>query len=99
NTIHPEDDRAFSIRELMLMMSIPDDFKWLDPSTDLNENTSYKQKNAIRSKTDKLIRESIGEAVPTAVMRNIAVKIKEYLNSDMLSDDEVSTLIKDFDLI
>ena len=29
NTIHPVDDRVFSIRELMLMMNIPKDFKWV----------------------------------------------------------------------
>lgn len=27
NTVHPEDDRVFSVRELMKLMSIPDDFK------------------------------------------------------------------------
>lgn len=30
NTIHPVDNRVFSIRELMRMMTIPDSFKWID---------------------------------------------------------------------
>lgn len=30
NTIHPIDNRVFSIRELMNMMTIPSSFKWLD---------------------------------------------------------------------
>ena len=98
NTLHPEDDRAFSIRELMLMMSIPDDFNWIDPSIDLGEAVSYKQKDKIRSNTEKLIRESIGEAVPTGVMRDMANKIKNYLNSKPLSDDKILTLIEEFDL-
>lgn len=29
NTLHPKDDRVFSIRELMRLMNIPDNFKWL----------------------------------------------------------------------
>ena len=38
NTIHPIDNRVFSIRELMRMMTIPDEFKWLDYNlSDLNE--------------------------------------------------------------
>ena len=32
NTIHPEEDRVFSIRELMKMMTIPSEFKWIDKS-------------------------------------------------------------------
>src|SRR5699024_1484163 len=29
NTIHPSDDRVFSIRELMMMMTVPDSFRWV----------------------------------------------------------------------
>ena len=37
NTIHPSDDRVFSIRELMRLMSIPDTFKWSSiPISNLN---------------------------------------------------------------
>lgn len=32
NTIHPNDDRVFSIRELMKMMTVPESFKWIDKS-------------------------------------------------------------------
>src|SRR5690606_35945709 len=28
NTIHPRDNRVFSIRELMVLMTIPREFKW-----------------------------------------------------------------------
>ena len=30
NTIHPVDDRVFSIRELMDLMTVPREFKWID---------------------------------------------------------------------
>jgi len=37
NTVHPSDNRVFSIRELMRMMSIPDKFEWSNTKTkDLN---------------------------------------------------------------
>lgn len=98
NTLHPEDDRAFSIRELMMMMSIPDDFNWIDPSIKLGKDTTQKEKDKLRSTTEKLIRESIGEAVPTGVMRNIASKIRNYLNSLTLSDDKILNLIEEFEL-
>ena len=32
NTVHPSEDRVFSIRELMKIMTIPDDFRWVDLS-------------------------------------------------------------------
>lgn len=99
NTLHPEDDRAFSIRELMIMMSIPDDFKWIDPNIKLDKNTTKEEKNKLRSITEKLIRESIGEAVPTGVMRDIASKIKNYLTSTPLSEDEILGLIEKFELV
>ena len=37
NTVHPSDDRVFSIRELMLMMTVPRSFKWVETDfSDLN---------------------------------------------------------------
>lgn len=98
NTIHPEDDRVFSIRELMLMMSIPQDFQWLDPDIELDEVKIYEEKNKLRTKTEKLIRESIGEAVPTGVIANIAKKIRQYLNHEPLRTNEVHELIKEHKL-
>lgn len=93
NTIHPEDDRVFSIRELMLMMSIPKSFKWIDPAIDINSLKSYDQKHQLRSKTEKTIRECIGEAVPTAVILNIANKIKDYLNYNPLKKTDIESII------
>lgn len=34
NTVHPTDDRVFSIRELMALMNIPNEFKWTDIDED-----------------------------------------------------------------
>ena len=32
DTLHPSDDRVLSIRELMRLMTVPDDFQWFKPS-------------------------------------------------------------------
>lgn len=70
-TIHPQDDRVLSIRELMKVMSIPDDFKWV--------------RNEVKTEIDKketLIRQSIGEAVPTGIINQIAFNISQMLEYD-----------------
>lgn len=79
NTIHPEDDRVFSIRELMLMMSIPDSFRWFDKS--LDEVNEFSKPNKIKwlKKHEINIRQSIGEAVPTQIFKEIAQNINEQL--------------------
>ena len=77
NTIHPIDDRVFSIRELMRMMTIPDSFQWINQDLDaLNKLTlTEKQKNS--KKHEMNIRQCIGEAVPTIIFHQIAKKIKQ----------------------
>ncbi|WP_100254734.1 DNA cytosine methyltransferase [Spiroplasma clarkii] len=75
NTIHPVDDRVFSVRELMLMMTIPSDFKWVaQDEKELNE-MSLENKRLFIKQNDVNIRQSIGEAVPTAIFFQIASNI------------------------
>lgn len=82
NTIHPVDDRVFSIRELMRMMNIPTSFKWSDiPENELNRMTMEEKKKFLK-KNEINIRQSIGEAVPTVIMYKIAKNIKEELNNE-----------------
>ena len=79
NTIHPKDDRVFSIRELMLMMTIPEEFKWSNEElTDLNK-LSLDEKKKYLKKEEIKIRQSIGEAVPTVIFKKIATNIKKVL--------------------
>ena len=93
NTIHPKENRVFSIRELMLMMSIPKDFKWTDiPLTKLNK-FSDDEKKAFLKKEELNIRQCIGEAVPTGVFSNIALKIKNIINRNTLTIPNVKLLI------
>jgi DNA (cytosine-5)-methyltransferase 1 len=46
NTVHPAENRVFSIRELMLLMSIPASFQWTYQSTDKLNKMSLLEKKA-----------------------------------------------------
>ncbi|HHP7503749.1 TPA: DNA cytosine methyltransferase [Staphylococcus aureus] len=83
NTIHPTDDRVFSIRELMLMMNIPREFKWIPGYTfeELND-LNIENKRKILKENEINIRQSIGEAVPTVIMQKVAKKIKEAIDNE-----------------
>lgn len=77
NTVHPADDRVFSIRELMRMMTIPSSFRW-SPYTDEELNAlPLQKKREYLAQHDINIRQSIGEAVPTEIFRQIAENIKK----------------------
>ncbi|RKV03739.1 DNA (cytosine-5-)-methyltransferase [Helicobacter pylori] len=93
NTIHPKDDRVFSIRELMLLMNIPSRFKWLD--SELQELNALKQqeKEKISKQNEMNIRQSIGEAVPTIIFKQIALKIKNFMSQIHLSYKEIIKFI------
>lgn len=75
NTIHPSDDRVFSIRELMLMMTIPNSFRWTNISEQTLNSLSIEKKRAFLKKEEIKIRQCLGEAVPTAIFDSIADKI------------------------
>lgn len=94
NTIHPEQDRVFSIRELMKMMSIPDSFKWIDMELeDLNKLT-LEEKKTLLKKHEINIRQSLGEAVPTEIFHQIALNISKFLSLKSLADKDIEELIK-----
>ena len=95
NTIHPDDDRVFSIRELMLVMSIPSAFKWVDKSIDELNDLPIEEKKKFLKSQESNIRQCIGEAVPTAVFFNIASLIAVYLNTEKLGDREIIRLIEE----
>ena len=80
NTIHPKENRVFSIRELMRFMSIPDDFKWSEIKEETLNSLKLENKKKFLKKNELNIRRCIGEAVPTKVFNNIAKKIKDLSN-------------------
>ena len=94
NTIHPEEDRVFSIRELMKMMTIPDEFKWVDKSLkDLNA-LPEKSKKALLKKEEIKIRQSIGEAVPTEIFYQIACNISNFMEQGHFENAMINKTIE-----
>lgn len=98
NTIHPEDDRVFSIRELMRMMTIPDSFKWSDVSEEELNSLPVERKRDFLKKEEIKIRQCLGEAVPTVIFESIARKIRFFFQREHLTDTEVHHLIEDENL-
>lgn len=94
NTVHPAENRVFSIRELVLMMSIPENFQWTNISIDKLNKLSFLEKKMFLKKEELNIRHCIGEAVPTGVFANIAKRIKDVLNQKVLSSTEINNIIK-----
>lgn len=94
NTVHPIDDRVFSIRELMKMMTIPSDFKWTVESLEELNSLSIEDKKKMSKKNEINIRQSIGEAVPTSIFRQIAKKIKKNISRKSLKDKEILDVIE-----
>ena len=98
NTVHPKDNRVFSIRELMRMMSIPESFEWSNIKTkDLNKRTNLEKKLFLK-KEELNIRHCLGEAVPTGVFKSIASNIKDYYKKEKISSSEIKSIIKENEL-
>lgn len=98
NTVHPSDNRVFSIREVMLMMSVPSSFRWTDtPFEELNK-LPLKDKQDFLKKEEMNIRQNLGEAVPTVIFRQIADKIRKHLENPTFSNTEALALVKENDL-
>lgn len=93
NTVHPVDDRVFSIRELMLLMTIPSSFKWVDYTLDELNALTNAEKVKLSKKEEMNIRQSIGEAVPTIIFEQIAKKINNFLKKKNLTRAEINELI------
>jgi DNA (cytosine-5)-methyltransferase 1 len=94
-TVHPIDDRVFSIRELMKMMSVPRSFRWIDKSMKELNALSYAEKIKLYKREEINIRQSLGEAVPTAIFYSIAFKIKKHIEYNRLSLLDIKKKISD----
>lgn len=93
NTIHPKDDRVFSLRELMIMMNISNDFKWLPFSLDELNRLSNNEKYKLYKQNEINIRQSIGEAVPTIIFNKIAKNIKDCLQKEYLNKKQIKEIV------
>ncbi|MGL5723625.1 DNA cytosine methyltransferase [Cetobacterium sp.] len=98
NTVHPSDNRVFSIRELMLMMSIPIEFKWTNDTLSELNKMSLIDKEAFLKTNEMTIRHAIGEAVPTIIFNKIAKLINKSLSSIILTEKEIEVIIQNYKL-
>lgn len=98
NTIHPEQDRVYSIRELMAMMTIPDDFRWVDMSLEELNALSNEEKLDVYKSHEMNIRQCLGEAVPTEIMRQLAAAIRNKLAKKRCESIEINRIIADYHL-
>lgn len=98
NTVHPEEDRVFSIRELMRIMTIPDEFKWIDKSLEELNALSEKNKKSLLKKEEIKIRQSIGEAVPTNIFYQIACNIKNFIEQEHFTNAVINKTIENYEL-
>jgi DNA (cytosine-5)-methyltransferase 1 len=93
NTVHPKDNRVFSIRELMLMMAVPSSFKWTGDSESTLNSLQDDDKRAFLKKHEMNIRQSLGEAVPTVIFRSVAQNFKKHFSYTHLTDPQILKLI------
>ena len=94
NTVHPVDNRVFSIREVMLMMSVPESFNWSDIPFEKLNALAPKEKEAFLKKEEMNIRQTLGEAVPTIIFRQIANKIRRVLCKPTLTEQDAKGIIE-----
>lgn len=75
DTIHPRDNRVLSIRELMTLMTIPNNFKWSvdDDKLTVDNAEQYLNSNELN------IRRCIGEAVPTHIIETLSKNVLTML--------------------
>lgn len=98
NTVHPSDDRVFSIRELMRMMTIPDNFRWVDKSLEELNALPEKEKKALLKKEAVKIRQSLGEAVPTHIFNKVAENIKNAISHNLVNTADINKIIDEYEL-
>jgi DNA (cytosine-5)-methyltransferase 1 len=98
NTVHPSDNRVFSIRELMRMMSIPESFNWFDEKMNELNELPFEDKVKFLKKEELNIRHCLGEAVPTGVFKSIANNIKKFSTNKIPSLNEIKILVETYNL-
>lgn len=94
-TVHPKDNRVFSVRELMRMMSVPESFNWVSIPLDELNKLPIEEKRKLLKKEEINIRQSLGEAVPTIIFNGIAKNINSKLKNIEKNEAQIKKLIVD----
>lgn len=98
NTIHPVEDRVFSIREIMEMMTIPREFRWVKYSLQELNNCKEEEKRKIYKENEVNIRQCLGEAVPTFIMKQLAERIKMEFMRKRITSTDMKKMIQSYGL-
>ncbi len=98
NTLHPIEDRVFTIREIMEMMTIPYDFRWVDCSLDELNRMADEDKRKVYKANEVNIRQCLGEAVPTEVLRQVAERIKCEFQKTKITPTDINRFIANYNL-
>lgn len=93
NTVHPVDNRVFSIREVMLMMSVPNEFQWSEIPFDQLNSMPLADKKAFLKKEEMNIRQNLGEAVPTVIFKQVAHNVRKIDTRRTLAESDIENLI------
>lgn len=99
NTVHPTDNRVFSIREVMLMMSVPETYNWTDIPFEALNKLPLTEKKKFLSKNEMTIRHSLGEGVPTIIFQQVAKKIKNYSQAKVIDFTTIKKIIDENELL
>lgn len=99
NTLHPVEDRVFSIRELMEMMTVPQSFRWVEQSVEELNLLSEEKKREIYKNNEVNIRQCLGEAVPTEIVRQIAANIRAELSKKKCETLDINKLVQEYNLL
>lgn len=94
NTLHPVEDRVFSVRELMQMMTIPRDFKWMPMGLGELNALPPEEKRRVYKAHETNIRQCLGEAVPTEIVRQIAAGIRMRFHNGRQSPAQLNRIIE-----
>lgn len=93
NTVHPEDNRVFSIREVMLMMGVPSSFRWTEMPLEQLNAMPQREKEAFLKKEEMNIRQNLGEAVPTVIFQQIARRMRRFMAKPVFTDQDAKSII------
>lgn len=93
NTLHPCDDRVFSIREIMRMMTVPDTFCWVAQDVQTLNALPDGDKRKFLKREEIKIRQALGEAVPTIIFQEIAGRIRNFFQFEHLKTVEINKVV------
>ena len=82
----------------MKIMTIPDEFKWVNFSLEELNALPEKNKKALLKKEEINIRQSIGEAVPTNIFFQIAKNIKKIMKQEHFTPHIINKTIENYKL-